>query len=52
MNETLVNESRRPEESAPMQPIDCGRASDATRGSPLLLLFELGLPPNNKMFLF
>lgn len=52
MNESLVNESRQPEESAPVQPIDCGRASDATRGLPFLLLFEFGSPPFNKMFLF
>jgi hypothetical protein len=31
--------------------VDCGRASDLTRGIPLQLLFELGWPPNNKMFL-
>lgn len=30
--------------------VDCGRASDLTRGLPLMLLFELGWPPNNKMF--
>ena len=31
---------------------DCGRASERTQGVPLLLLFELGTPPNNKLFLF
>jgi hypothetical protein len=31
--------------------IDCGRASERTRGVPLLLLFELGTPPTNKLFL-
>ncbi len=32
--------------------VDCGRASERTRGVPLLLLFELGTPPANKLFLF
>ena len=32
--------------------IDYGRASERTRGVPLLLLFELGTPPTNKLFLF
>jgi hypothetical protein len=32
--------------------IDCGRASERTQGVPLLLLFELGTPPTNKLFLF
>jgi hypothetical protein len=32
--------------------IDCGRASQRTRGVPLLLLFELSPPPLNKLFLF
>ena len=32
--------------------IDCGRASERTQGVPLLLLFELGTPPNNKLFIF
>jgi hypothetical protein len=31
--------------------IDCGRVSERTRGVPLLLLFELGAPPLNKLFL-
>lgn len=31
---------------------DCGRASERTQGVPLLLLFELGTPPSNKLFLF
>lgn len=31
---------------------DCGRASEVTRGVPLVLLFELGTPPWNKLFLF
>jgi hypothetical protein len=35
-----------------VQMIDCGRASERTCGIPLLLLFELGTPPNNKLFLF
>ena len=32
--------------------LDCGRASERTQGVPLLLLFELGTPPTNKLFLF
>lgn len=32
--------------------VDCGRASQRTRGIPLLLLFELGTPPANKLFMF
>jgi len=32
--------------------IDCGRASERTNGMTLMLLFELGTPPNNKMFFF
>jgi hypothetical protein len=32
--------------------IDCGRASERTQGVPFLLLFELGTPPTNKLFLF
>ena len=32
--------------------IDCGRASERTRGVPLMLFFELGTPPSNKLFLF
>jgi len=51
MNESSVIESMRAEEAAPIQPIDCGRASESTRGLPLYILFELGWPPNNKMFL-
>lgn len=31
--------------------VDCGRASQVTRGIPLVLLFELGNPPFNKLFL-
>lgn len=31
---------------------DCGRASEVTRGIPLVLLFEFGNPPFNKLFLF
>jgi hypothetical protein len=32
--------------------MDCGRASERTQGVPLLLLFELGTPPTNKLYLF
>ena len=32
--------------------IDCGRASERIQGIPLLLLFELGVPPNDELFLF
>ena len=31
--------------------IDCGRASERTQGIAFLLLFELGIPPNDKLFL-
>lgn len=31
--------------------VDCGRVSERTRGVPLLLFFELGTPPLNKLFL-
>ena len=34
-----------------IQIMDCGRASVRTQGVPLLLLFELGTPPTNKLFL-
>jgi hypothetical protein len=30
---------------------DCGRASEVTRGIPLVILFEIGPPPWNKLFL-
>jgi hypothetical protein len=36
----------------PIGMMDCGRASERTQGVPLLLLFELGTPPTNKLFLF
>lgn len=32
--------------------IDCVRASERTNGMTLMLLFELGTPPNKKMFFF
>jgi hypothetical protein len=31
--------------------IDCGRASERTRGFPFALLFELNFPPNNMLLL-
>jgi hypothetical protein len=31
--------------------IDCGRASERTRGFAFLFLFELGIPPNNSLLL-
>jgi hypothetical protein len=31
--------------------MDCGRASKMTQGVPLLLQFELGTPPTNKLYL-
>jgi hypothetical protein len=34
-----------------VQIIACGCASERTRGIPYLLLFELGIPPNDKLFL-
>ncbi len=30
--------------------IDCGRASERTRGTMYLILFELGFPPLDKLF--
>jgi hypothetical protein len=32
--------------------IDCGRASERTKGVPMLVLIELGTPPYNWLFLF
>lgn len=32
--------------------VDCGAASIKTKGVPLLLLFELGTPPTNKLYLY
>jgi hypothetical protein len=31
--------------------IDCGRASERTRGFPIFILFELGIPPNDSLLL-
>lgn len=31
--------------------VDCGRASDLTRGLPYQILHELGWPPFNRMYL-
>ena len=33
-----------------VQLLDCGRASERTRGTSFLILFELGAPPLNKLF--
>lgn len=30
--------------------IDCGRASKKTQGVPLLLFFELGTPPTDRLY--
>ena len=35
-------------ESSPL--LDCGQASQATRGLPNQLAFEMGWPPNNRMY--
>ena len=32
--------------------IDCGRVSERTQGIPLVLLWELGNAPNNRLFLW
>ncbi len=32
--------------------VDCGRVSKRTRGVALLILFELGAPPNDRLFVF
>jgi hypothetical protein len=31
--------------------IDCGRASERTQGVPLLIFYELGTPPNDRLLL-
>jgi hypothetical protein len=36
----------------PGEIIDCGRASQRTRGQPFLFLFELGIPPNDRAIIF
>ena len=55
VEEMNVSESK-PENEAVSAPSfelkDCGRASEKTCGVPLVLLFELGSPPFNKLFLF
>ncbi len=51
MNESRVDNKRHGDKGAPVELVDCGRASEATRGVPLFLLFEIGWPPFNKMFL-
>ncbi len=48
MNESITEKSRHVKQEQPIELIDCGRASEATRGVPLMLLFELAWPPNNK----
>jgi hypothetical protein len=52
--ETTVSELKKVdgEESGSFELIDCGQASRVTRGIPLVILFELGTPPWNKLFLF
>jgi len=42
------DESRELDEAVVL--VDCGQASIATRGLPLLAAFELGWPPNNRMY--
>jgi hypothetical protein len=32
--------------------LDCGRVSERTCGFPFLILFELGVPPNNSLLIF
>ena len=32
--------------------IDCGRASERTRGQSFLFLFEAGIPPNDRELIF
>lgn len=34
----------------PVEIIDCGRVSERTQGTTFLVLFELGAPPNDKLF--
>lgn len=48
MNESIAEKNRHPEQERPIELIDCGRASAATRGMPLYPNFELAWPPNNR----
>jgi hypothetical protein len=44
----LDSEARAPEA---IDMIDCGRASERTRGFPFMILFELNYPPNDTLLL-
>lgn len=48
MNESSADKNRQQGQEHPIELIDCGRASEATRGYPLYPQFELGWPPNNR----
>ena len=45
-------ENESPKEKDSTELVDCGRASEVTRGIPLVILHELGNPPFNRLFLF
>lgn len=50
MEETRIENQVR-EERDPVSPLlDCGSASQVTRGVPYQLAFEMGWPPNNRMY--
>ena len=51
MKDANIADTRHGDTGAAEALVDCGRASELTRGLPLQLLFELGWPPNNKMYL-
>ena len=46
--ETQIREPVKATEVVPI--IDCGRASERTRGTFFLIMFELGIPPADKLF--
>ena len=50
VNKSTVDDTS--EETGTFELMDCGQASEVTRGIPLVILYELGIPPWNKLFLF
>lgn len=38
------------EETQAVEMVDCGRASEQTRGFSALMLFEGGIPPHDRLF--
>ena len=52
MKDTNTADERHGENEASCETlVDCGRASDLTRGLPYQILTELGWPPYNRMYL-